>query len=148
MANLLFKRRNDDEAPVSEFAATVVSLPRFVESAPAADSGVPEGFAESDVSPEALADDVETAAKPTLSSIGRYALKQQIGQGGLGAVFEAWDPLLSRMVALKTLHFETDMPTRMSLDFSDSSNMAAKDSPPPVVAIWVWDMRFPGARRS
>ena len=116
MANLLFKRRNDDEAPVSEFAATVVSLPRFVESAPAADSGVPEGFAESDVSPEALADDVETAAKPTLSSIGRYALKQQIGQGGLGAVFEAWDPLLSRMVAVKTLQFDLDTPTRTALD--------------------------------
>ena len=115
MANLLFKRRND-EAPVSEFAATVVSLPRFVESAPATDSGTPEGFAESDVSPEALADAVETAAKPTLSSIGRYALKQQIGQGGLGAVFEAWDPLLSRRVAVKTLQFDLDTPTRTALD--------------------------------
>ena len=50
------------------------------------------------------------AAKPTppdhRSSIGRYALKQQLGQGGLGTVYDACDPLLSRMVAVKTLQFE------------------------------------------
>jgi eukaryotic-like serine/threonine-protein kinase len=31
-------------------------------------------------------------------------------------VFEAWDPLLSRMVAVKTLQFDIDTPSRVSLD--------------------------------
>jgi eukaryotic-like serine/threonine-protein kinase len=41
---------------------------------------------------------------PTLSHIGRYLLKHQLGSGGLGAVYAALDPLLSRQVAVKMLH--------------------------------------------
>jgi serine/threonine-protein kinase len=41
---------------------------------------------------------------PTIGHIGRYALKYQLGQGGLGTVYAAHDPLLSRAIAIKTLH--------------------------------------------
>jgi serine/threonine-protein kinase len=34
----------------------------------------------------------------------------------LGRVYEAWDPLLSRTVALKTLQFDLDVPSRVALD--------------------------------
>ena len=61
-------------------------------------------------------DDQQLAALPTLAHIGRYALKKRLAEGGLGAVFEAWDPLLSRTVAVKTLHFDVDTPSRLSLD--------------------------------
>ena len=40
---------------------------------------------------------------PTMGHIGRYALKDVLGEGGLGTVYAAWDPLLSRAVAIKTL---------------------------------------------
>jgi serine/threonine-protein kinase len=39
----------------------------------------------------------------TIGQIGRYALKYRIGAGGLGTVYAADDPLLSRRVAIKTL---------------------------------------------
>jgi eukaryotic-like serine/threonine-protein kinase len=112
----LFKRRADDEAEASAFAATVVSIP--YETGPAPDSAVPDVFTELglDSGSDPSAEDADSAARPTLSSIGRYALKQQLGQGGLGTVFEAWDPLLSRMVAVKTLQFDIDTPARVSLD--------------------------------
>jgi eukaryotic-like serine/threonine-protein kinase len=112
----LFKRRAEDEAEASAFAATVVSIP--YETGPAPDSAVPDVFTELglDSGSDPPAEDADSAARPTLSSIGRYALKQQLGQGGLGTVFEAWDPLLSRMVAVKTLQFDIDTPTRVSLD--------------------------------
>lgn len=58
----------------------------------------------------------DPADAPTLSHIGRYALKRQLGAGGLGSVFEAWDPLLSRAVAVKTLQFDADPEARSSLD--------------------------------
>jgi eukaryotic-like serine/threonine-protein kinase len=58
----------------------------------------------------------DPADAPTLSHIGRYALKHQLGSGGLGAVFEAWDPLLSRAVAVKTMQFDVEQSERLSLD--------------------------------
>lgn len=35
--------------------------------------------------------------------VGRYALKETIGEGGLGRVIAAWDPILSRELAIKIL---------------------------------------------
>jgi serine/threonine protein kinase len=48
------------------------------------------------------------APKPTHPSssenhIGRYELKRQIGAGGMGEVFEGFDPVLKRPVAIKTM---------------------------------------------
>jgi eukaryotic-like serine/threonine-protein kinase len=44
---------------------------------------------------------------PTLELVGRYALKHLLGQGGLGTVHAAVDPLLQRPVALKRLHSDS-----------------------------------------
>ncbi|RZI80629.1 MAG: serine/threonine protein kinase [Rubrivivax sp.] len=43
---------------------------------------------------------------PTIGHIGRYALKYKIGAGGLGTVHAAYDPLLSRLIAIKTLNVD------------------------------------------
>jgi serine/threonine-protein kinase len=51
------------------------------------------------VSPEQL---------PTIGHVGRYALKYCIGEGGLGTVYAAHDPLLSRLIAIKTM--QVDLP--------------------------------------
>lgn len=43
------------------------------------------------------------APEPTLASFGHYELRQCLGAGGHGRVYEAWDGLLHRSVALKCL---------------------------------------------
>ncbi len=43
------------------------------------------------------------AGAAPIGHIGRYALKSLIGEGGLGTVYAAQDPLLSRTIAIKTL---------------------------------------------
>ena len=77
------------------------------------DSRLPAGSERSEAEAEA---DTLTKSQPTLSHVGRYALKSRLGQGGLGQVHEAWDPLLSRTVAVKTLQFDLPGPLRASLD--------------------------------
>jgi hypothetical protein len=112
----------------SEFASTVFQTP------PEPLDSVP--LTENDLVVEATA--TEVAALPTLSQVGRYLLKRQLGRGGLGTVYEAWDPLLSRMVAVKTLQFDTDTPTRVSLDrlFLNEARAVAGLSHPYIVTVY------------
>ena len=77
------------------------------------------------------------ADQPTIAQVGRYALKRHLGLGGLGQVHEAWDPLLSRTVAIKTLQFESDPRTRNSLDrlFLNEARAVAGLSHPNIVTV-------------
>ncbi|MFO1266665.1 MAG: serine/threonine-protein kinase [Rubrivivax sp.] len=78
------------------------------------------------------------ADQPTIAQVGRYALKRHLGVGGLGQVHEAWDPLLSRTVAIKTLQFESDPRTRNSLDrlFLNEARAVAGLSHPNIVTVY------------
>ncbi len=163
----LFQRRARTDAAVSEFATTVLSPRPDAEpdsvpdSLPAADCLPPgdslpptDSLPPSDSLPsgidslpaEVFVDvgdslpapaDATVEHQPTISHIGRYALKGLLGQGGLGQVHEAWDPLLSRTVAVKTLQFDIDTPSRVSLDglFLNEARAAAGLSHPHIVTV-------------
>jgi serine/threonine protein kinase len=46
------------------------------------------------------------APLPPVDSAGRYVLRKLIGEGGMGQVFEALQPALSRVIAIKTIRAE------------------------------------------
>ncbi|MFO1272214.1 MAG: serine/threonine-protein kinase [Rubrivivax sp.] len=125
----------------SEFAATILSVPAGDSDLPATAAGDAAAAAPLDTAslpPAEGAEALRMAAAPTLSHIGRYAVKHRLGQGGLGTVYEAWDPLLSRTVAVKTLQFAVDTATRGSLDalFLNEARLAAGLNHPYIVTIF------------
>ena len=75
---------------------------------------------------------------PTIGHIGRYALKYQLGAGGLGTVFAAHDPLLSRLIAVKTLNVEIKDDERESFNalFINEARAAGGLSHPHIVTVF------------
>ncbi|MET0334619.1 MAG: serine/threonine-protein kinase [Rhizobacter sp.] len=74
----------------------------------------------------------------TIGHIGRYALKYQIGEGGLGRVFAAHDPLLSRLIAIKTLNLEIAAEERDAFNalFLNEARAAGGLSHPHIVTVF------------
>jgi serine/threonine-protein kinase len=78
-------------------------------------------------------------ALTTIGQVGRYALKYRLGQGGLGTVHAALDPLLSRPIAVKTLHLEgADAAQREALEalLLNEARAAAGLKHPNIVTVY------------
>jgi tetratricopeptide (TPR) repeat protein len=77
--------------------------------------------------------DAEASAKPG-QSFGRFEIRDVLGSGGMGTVFEARDPTLDRVVALKLLHPE--LATRSERHVLREAQSLAKLSHPNVVQVF------------
>lgn len=75
---------------------------------------------------------------PSVGHIGRYALKFVIGEGGLGRVYAAHDPLLSRLIAIKTLHVELAEQDREQFNalFLNEAKAAGSLNHPNIVTVY------------
>lgn len=116
----------------SEPASTVAADPaEWGDSASALPSHVP---AASQYEPEQPSNDPLT----TIGHIGRYAIKYKIGEGGLGSVYAAHDPLLSRLIAIKTLNVEIEEAQRPAFNtlFLNEARAAAGLSHPHIVTVF------------
>ncbi len=65
---------------------------------------------------------------------GRYEIREVIGKGGMGMVYRAWDSVIGREVALKTIR---DSPSREALDlFRKECAVLAQVSHPNIIEIF------------
>ena len=39
----------------------------------------------------------------TIETLGKYEIKRPLGRGAMGTVYEGWDPIIARRVAIKTV---------------------------------------------
>jgi serine/threonine-protein kinase len=66
---------------------------------------------------------------------GNYEIRRQLGMGGMGVVYEAWDRALDRRVALKKMRPEIGSSPRGRDRFLSEAKLVAKLSHPNIVGI-------------
>jgi serine/threonine-protein kinase len=67
------------------------------------------------------------------TTIGRFEVVSRIGQGGMGALYRAWDPMLERHIAIKLLREDND---QLRERFSREARSIARLRHPNIVTIF------------
>jgi hypothetical protein len=95
----------------------------------------PDGLLEAVAHPADSSEDwTENWSRGSLGSLGRFQLRERLGDGGFGQVFLAFDPRLDRDVALKVLK-ETNPSERVMERFFREARAAARLDHPNIVAV-------------
>jgi serine/threonine protein kinase len=88
----------------------------FAKMATAVKEALDEASREHDVE---VPDEVRRAAQDPAKSLGKYVLLREIGRGGAGIVYKAWQQDLNKIVALKILPHESDTAAGIKTPFGD-----------------------------
>ncbi|MBI2684967.1 MAG: SUMF1/EgtB/PvdO family nonheme iron enzyme [Acidobacteria bacterium] len=73
-----------------------------------------------------------------METIGRYQIRQELGRGGMGVVYRAYDPELDREVALKSVKLEGVTPEQLAMNeqyLAREARAAARLQHPNAVAV-------------
>src|SRR5688572_4187523 len=71
-----------------------------------------------------------------IEKLGKYQIAEQIGRGGMGAVYKASDPLLKRVVALKVISENVDESDELRARFFREAQACAQLSHPNIITIY------------
>ncbi len=75
----------------------------------------------------------------TIETLGKYEIKRPLGRGAMGTVYEGWDPIIARRVAIKTvrLPYESDPETEEALArFAREAQAAGRLNHPNIVGVF------------
>jgi serine/threonine-protein kinase len=75
----------------------------------------------------------------TLETLGKYEIRRPLGRGATGVVYEGWDPIIARRVAIKTVRLpnETDSETEDALArFRREAQAAGRLTHPNIVGVF------------
>jgi serine/threonine protein kinase len=84
-----------------------------------------------------LAESISEPTKPVVSQrLGRFVILRQLGEGGMGSVFAAYDDQLDRKVALKLIHPLSDEMLTHRLRVLREAQAMARVAHPNVVHVY------------
>ena len=75
----------------------------------------------------------------TIEALGKYEIKRTLGRGAMGTVYEGWDPIIARRVAVKTVKLpdSADPETEDALArFRREAQAAGRLTHPNIVAVY------------
>jgi serine/threonine protein kinase len=75
----------------------------------------------------------------TIEALGKYEIKRTLGRGAMGVVYEGWDPIIARRVAIKTVKLpdDADPETEDALArFRREAQAAGRLTHPNIVAVF------------
>ncbi|RME75520.1 MAG: serine/threonine protein kinase, partial [Planctomycetota bacterium] len=78
----------------------------------------------------------KTSSKPLLSLSERYKIEKELGRGGMGVVYLAYDQQLRRKVALKKIHLQNENREEAKERFLREAQLAATLSHPHIVQVY------------
>lgn len=79
--------------------------------------------------PRAGASSIIPAMAAHPERLGKYEIRREIGKGSMGVVYEAYDPVIQRRVAIKMIRRDDFGATRGT---NSSRGSSARPRPPPV----------------
>lgn len=71
-----------------------------------------------------------------VKQLGKYQIQSEIGKGGMGIVYKAHDPLIDRLVALKTIRKDLLDHKEVLLRFQREAQAAGRLTHPNIVAVY------------
>ncbi|MBI4243608.1 MAG: tetratricopeptide repeat protein [Planctomycetes bacterium] len=86
-----------------------------------------------DLSREKIPEDIEARLKDPATRLGNYALIEDLGRGGNGVVYKAFDPSLKRFVAIKLFNIRDESSIKT---FRKESEIAARLEHPNIAPIY------------
>ncbi len=113
------------------------------EGGPGSEWVEPEGSSRASTEIRERTDWVKTWAQGSLGSLGRFQLRERMGDGGFGSVFRAYDPRLDRDVAVKVLKQPNPSERVMERFFREARAVARLDHPN---IVGVYDAGFDEGR--
>jgi serine/threonine-protein kinase len=75
-------------------------------------------------------------AGPMLEQIGKYKILEKIGEGAMGEVYKAHDPVLNRFVAVKTISAELGADDTLRKRFEREAQSAARLNHPNIITVF------------
>src|ERR1700693_378286 len=75
----------------------------------------------------------------TIETLGKYEIKRLLGRGAMGTVYEGWDPIIARRVAIKTVKLPDNSDTEIEdalARFRREAQAAGRLTHPNIVSVF------------